>query len=179
MLPEPKGSLCEPWKSPRTNRQGQKCSERRCERRRKAINPRRTLGNAAEGSERETDRALGTLGWLFRLWSFCRVYLGGQSSCLHEVWPRGCGTRERDRLDQGLAQPLAMECAGFSFRSRLSRGVLGLELEPHRCPRSVGCRRWGMRLGRTRVAKWGNGPCGGRAEPCPGPGRGCHSLLSV
>lgn len=33
VLPEPKEPLCESWKSPRTNRRGQKCSERRCERR--------------------------------------------------------------------------------------------------------------------------------------------------
>lgn len=33
VLPEAKGLPCESWKSPRTNRQGQKCSEQRCERR--------------------------------------------------------------------------------------------------------------------------------------------------
>lgn len=44
---------------------------------------------------------------------------------------------------------------------------LGLELEPRGCPRSVGCQRQGLRLGRTRAAKWGNGPGGGRAEPSP------------
>lgn len=71
---------------------------------------------------------------------------------------------------------------------------LGLELEPHGCPRSVGCQRCPCSGG----AKWGNGPGGGRAgewqfefgavlslpishgqEPSPGPGWGCHSLFSM
>lgn len=91
----------------------------------------------------------------------------------------GPGMQKWDSLGQSFAQPLPVECAGFSLRSHLSRGVLGLELEPRRCPRSVGCQRWELRLGRTGVAKGGNGPGGGRAEPSPGRGRGCHSLFPM
>lgn len=131
-----------------------------------------TLPRATGGSGRETEPALGSLGWLF----CCEVFAGFTLEDKAAACTRfgsgdvGPGTQEWDRLDQGLAQPLAMECAGFSFRSRLSRGVWGLELEPRRCPRSVGCRRWG--LGRTGVAKWGNGPWWGQSRALPRPRQG-------
>lgn len=77
-----------------------------------------------------------------------------------------------------------MECAGSlhwqwsvldSPLDPTEASVLGLE--PHRWFSSVRCLRWGLRLGRMGVAKGGNSPGGGRAEPTPGPGRGCHSLI--
>lgn len=118
----------------------------------------------------------------FSVVKFLQGYLGGQSSCLHEVWLRGCGTR-----DTGVGQAGPGPCSAIGngmcwilLQIPFKPWCLGAGAEPRGCPRSVGCQRWG--LGRTGVAKWGNGPWWGRApraEPSPGPGRGCHSLYSM
>lgn len=42
----------------------------------------------------------------------------------------GPGMQEWHRLGLGPAQPLAMECAGFSFGSHLNRAVLGAPRVP-------------------------------------------------